>query len=433
VAYLLSIVGLFTVMIFVGRRLEALQAEKGIAEASLGEVNPASAAFQLVLGGLKGPAVTILWWQAQDLERHGQYFKIEPCVRSMTLLAPHFQRPWEFQAWNLAFNIAANWESVGDKYYWIKRGVNYQMDAVRTNANQADLEWYVGYMYFNRIGTSDEKAFLRKMFREDPDLEFTQASSGLKDNFEKAFDWYTRANATCVRLNRRPKRMAPHPFMCQPSLSKTNYAETMGKEGTFGLPAIQAWERAYREWIRFGSMGGTDRDRDLIYKLEYTDSERAALTPEQLYWANRYDDMVKYRYWKERCRVEAAPEVQEAREAIHRADEARAEGRYNEAVAAYERGLPLWRELMIKNATFRDDISFREFCQQIEDDYLRLLAHVGKPTPARRPFDGVVLPLRESLYQDAAGASGSPAADEPAKAPRGEDAEGAAEPPADAP
>jgi hypothetical protein len=397
IQYMVAIVVLFTLMIWVGRSLDVMQDRLQISQKSLGRVNPVSGTAQLVLGGFRGVAVTLLWHEAQELQRQGRFFEIEPLVKSITLLQPHFYSPWEFQSWNFAFNVAAEWEGVRDKYYWIEKGIDFMKTATETNRNKADLEWYVGYMYFTRFGQSDEKKFLREIFRNDDDLDFAQSKSGIKDNFMVAYDWFEQANGTVLSLNKPPKRMAPHPFLCRPALSRSYYAEMMSDEGSFGPRVGEGWQQAYRDWVQFGLLGGKDRTKDLLFRLEYSPSEYDALTPEEKHWRFHYNRMIKYDNWKKRCQTEALPELQAAREAIYQANEARESGAYAKALENYEIGIPLWRKVMEQTEEYREDMLFKEDCQIMEDEYLRLLAHVGKPTPVRRPFDGIVPPLRDSI------------------------------------
>lgn len=422
IAYLLAIVLLFTTMIGVSRHLEGLQENLGIAQKSLGKVNPVSGTAQLVLGGLRGVAVTILWYQAQDLQAKERYYQIEPVVESITLLQPHFQSPWEFQAWNLAYNIPADFESVKDKYYWIRRGIEFMKNATETNRRKADLEWYVGHMYFTRFGGSDEKTFLRQLFREEPDADFALASSGIKDNFEVSHDWFRKANDTCFAENRRPRRMSVHTFMCRPAISKSSFAEFMNDEGTFGIAASQAWLAAHREWLDFGRLGGADRERDLIFRLEYSPEELKSLSDAQRHWLKVYNDVTKYTFWRDRTLSESTEKLQTAREAVYVADQSRTSGAYTKAIANYEKGIELWRQIMLENAHFLEDMNYKEDCQKLEDRYLRLLAHVNKPTPARRPFDGIVPPLYDQFYgnlQDTAKEAQSESG-EPTLAPSGD-------------
>jgi hypothetical protein len=397
IQYLVGIVVLFTLMIWVGRSLDAMQDRLQISQKSLGRVNPVSGTAQLVLGGFRGVAVTLLWHEAQEYQRQGRFFEIEPLVKSITLLQPHFYSPWEFQSWNFAFNIAAEWEGVRDKYYWIEKGVDFMKTATETNRNKSDLEWYVGYMYFTRFGQSDEKRYLRELFREDDNLSFVQSKSGIKDNFLVAYDWFEKANSTVLAANKPPKRMAPHPFLCRPALSRSYFAETLEEEGSFGPRVGEGWQSAYRDWVQFGLLGGKDRTKDILFRLEYSPSEMASLSAEEKHWRYHYNRMVKYDHWKARCQTEARPEMQAAREAIFKANQARESGSYAKAIESYEIGIPLWRKIMEETEEYREDMLFKEDCQVMEDEYLRLLAHVGRPTPVRRPFDGIVPPLRDSI------------------------------------
>jgi hypothetical protein len=402
-----------------------MQTRLNIAQKSLGKVNPVSGTAQLVLGGFRGVAVTVLWQEVLELQRRGQFLEIEPVVESITLLQPNFQKPWEFQAWNFAYNIAAEWEGVNDKYYWIHKGVDFMKNATQRIQNKPDMIWYVGFMYFSRFGQSDEKTFLRELFRKDEDAEFVQSSFGIKDNFLKSYDWFAQANNLCISTNQPPARMAPHPFMSRPALARSSYAEFLAEEGTFGAPTLEAWQKAYGEWVAFGRLGGPDRMRYIIFQLEYTPDEKAALTPEQEHWRHHYDREIRYEFWKTRCQTEAQPILQEAREAIYKAVQAKEDGAYAKSLELYEKGLPLWRQVMEQSETYRGDMLYQEICQEMEDDYLRLLAHVGRPTPPRRPFDGIVAPLRDSIasmveqtYKDAKAAQeNADGTGEPPKAP----------------
>lgn len=478
IVYLVTIVVLFTLMIFVGNHLQRLQERQGLAQKSLGDVNPTGHAFGLVLGGFKGVAVLSLWTKAQELQKTKRFFEIEPVVHSIRMLMPHFVEPYEFQAWNLAYNIPADWEAVADKYAWIKKGINYMKQAVRDNARNGDLEWYVGNMYFQRIGSSDEQKYFRQLFRKDAetDPEFVLVeddvpeAADIVDSFQTARYWHERANQSSIEAfleygrrpvekrerddsDGRPKRMATHLFMCQPALCRTKYAEYRMKEPRFDkfgkfIESIDrvsyrtAWKLAYDEWGRFGNpprgnnVGGLDRGKVLLFTIDVPPEERDQITPEQAYWRNRYERMVRYNYWRLRCREEGTPEMQSARQSIAEADRlVEEEGDYQRALELYgyqpswfddflvggsRTGIQQWRNILERNPTFREDLDFQDLCQEIEDRYLSLLVKAGEPTPRRRPFDGLVDPSDEMLFdklRTAAQAELEMPVDEPPKAP----------------
>ena len=393
IAYLLAIVVLFTGLIGVSGWIERVAEERHLAQKTLGKVNPVSGTAQMVLMGFRGVAVTFLWHDVIALKREERWFEIRPVLESITLLQPNFIEPWTFQAWNMAYNIAAEWEAVKDKYYWIRQGIDFMKNATITNRNQCDLEWEVGWLYHNRFGMTDEKTYLRQMFKEDKDDAFSLASSGIRDNFEKAYDWFVQANRTVEGPpERKPKRRGITPFMCYPALTKTSYADFLGKDGIFHERNKNAWRTAHEEWLSFGRKGGPGRYA-FIHKLDYTAEERSKLNEEERYWADRYAKTVNYYYWKRRTRLEATPDMQMAREAYYKANQAHRSGDYQTAIAEYEKAFPPWRKVLEENENLRIDDAFIEESQEQEDRYLRLLSRLDLPLPKKRPFEGMYDPL----------------------------------------
>lgn len=389
IVYLLSIVGLFSVLIWSSRVLNQRADEYKLSQKSLGQVNPVSGTAQLVMMGFRGVAVTFLWHEAIELKKKERWFEIRPVLESITLLQPNFVAPWTFQAWNMAFNIAGDWESVPDKYYWIRQGIDFMKNACKINKDKSDLEWETAWIYHSRFGVSDEHVYLREMFRNDPDDEFVLSSAGIKDSFLVAYDWFSRANDTIFRLGVRPKRKGSTPFMAYVAISKTDYANFMGKEGVFGEKNLNAWRAAHREWIDFGLKGEKNRNEGLCLRLEYTDDEFKQLTEDQRYWIDRYRKMISYNYWRRRTQLEAGPELQIAREAAYNATKARKEGDYLTALKEYERAFPPLRKVLDNDYVMREDVNTTEDCQRYEYHYLRILRHLDKPAPAKRPFDGL--------------------------------------------
>lgn len=393
IVYLLAIVVLFTGVVGLSRSLEQAAERNNLAQKSLGKVNPVGGVAQLVLLGFRGVAVTFLWQEAIELKKKERWFEIRPVLESITLLQPNFIRPWTFQAWNMSYNIAGEWESVPDKYYWIRQGIDFMKNACAANRDKSDLEWYTGWIYQNRFGMSDEHKYLRELYVQDPDLEYTVSKDGIKDSFMVAFDWFTTANGTVIRTNRRPQQMAITPFTSYPAMARTEYASMMAEEGIFGEKAKDAWRRAYRAWVDFGLMGGTNRETDLMHRLEFSDEEWKQLTDEQKYWADRYANIVKYRYWKSRARWESTSEMQAAREAFYNAEKARKEGDYRLAISEYEKAFPLWRKVLDSDEYLRTDEAFAQDSQNYEAQYMKMLSHLDLPIPKDRPFEGLYPPL----------------------------------------
>lgn len=389
IGYVLAILALYCVLLVLGKGIESSASQHRLEQKSLGNVNPVSGTAQLVLAGFRGVAVTFLWYEANELKKKERWFEIRPVVESISLLQPNFVRPWQFQSWNMAYNIAAEWEAVADKYYWIRQGIDFMKKGVETNRDLPDMDWYVGFMYFNKFGISDEKVYLRELLRKEPDTSFALSKSGLQDNFEISYDWFEQANEIIRRTQKRPKGMSITPFMYKSGMAKMYYASTLADEGNFDEKTKDGWRAAYREWIKLGREGGPDREIDLIHRLEFSDSEVKDLTEDQLYWIDRYKNVVRYDYWKQRAKVEATDEMQRAREGFYVARASLRAGDYQKSIEEYERAFPRWRTILEEDIMMREDDEMRDECQEQEARYLRLLSRLDFPVPEKRPFEGL--------------------------------------------
>jgi hypothetical protein len=432
IAYLLVIVVLFTLQVFVGGRLHQQAKAERLAQESLGKVDPVSGTAQLVCFGFRGVAVTFLWNDVMDLNRRERWFEIKPVLNSITLLQPNFHSPWQYQAWNMAYNISNAWEAVKDQYYWIAEGTKFMKEACAKNENVSDLEWYTGFIYFNRFSIHDNHMYFRQMFRKDykdrGDPDFTANRLDRPDPFFNAYEWFVKANDSVIDSGRPPRRMGITPFLSHPAKALTSFAEFQGKEGVFGVDNREAWSRAYDEWLKFGRGFGIARregigERDqFVHRLEYDAAEFEKLDEDTRYWIKRYGDIVRYWYWKMKVKAEATSEMEGAREAFYHAEKARANGDYDAAIAKYEEAFPKFRKVfdVPEFSQLREDLPIQEEAAEWERNYLKLLTNLNRRLPEQRPFQG--------LFRMAIEESAPPTANLPKPQPRtpikGEDVKG---------
>jgi hypothetical protein len=407
VIYLLIIVALFTTQVFVGGRLQQQARAERLAQESLGKVDPISGTAQLVCFGFRGVAVTFLWQEVMELNKRERWFEIKPVLNSITLLQPNFHSPWLYQAWNMAWNIANAWEAVKDQYYWISEGAKFMKEACAKNQGVPDLEWYAGFVYFNRFSVHDNHRYFRERFRKDHkerwDPEFTRNRRDRPEPFENAFDWFEAANNTVVENRKPPKGMGITPFLCHPARAATNIGEFQSKEGVFGLDAREAWSRAFDEWLKFGRGSGVPRqegvgERDqFVHRLEYDPAQFEQLDEDTKFWVNRYDGIVRYRYWKTRVKAEGTPNMEGAREAFYYAEKAREEGDYDAAITKYEEGFPKFKAVfdVPEFSQLRNDSPIEDDAVEWERNYLRLLTNLNRKLPEQRPFEGIFRPAME--------------------------------------
>ena len=90
----------------------------------------------------------------------------------ITKLQPHFLSIWTYQSWNLAYNVAVEWDDPADKYQWMKKGIQFVQQGVAKDKRSPDLVWDTAWYYYHKIGFSDESIILRRYFRDDDDPDF---------------------------------------------------------------------------------------------------------------------------------------------------------------------------------------------------------------------------------------------------------------------
>jgi hypothetical protein len=89
---------------------------------------PPSLAFATVaMGAFRGLLVDILWLRADRLKDQGEFFDAKQIAEWITTLQPRFAAVWEFQAWNMAYNISVAIPATQpqERWRWVKNG--YEM------------------------------------------------------------------------------------------------------------------------------------------------------------------------------------------------------------------------------------------------------------------------------------------------------------------
>ncbi len=92
---------------------------------------PPSLAFATVaMGAFRGLVVDILWMRADKLKEEGQFFDARQLAEWITTLQPRFAAVWEFQAWNMAYNIsvAIPASQPEQRWRWVRNGYELLRD-----------------------------------------------------------------------------------------------------------------------------------------------------------------------------------------------------------------------------------------------------------------------------------------------------------------
>lgn len=233
------------------------------------------------------------------------------------------------------------------------------------------------------------------------------------------------------RKYRMPRYMASHIFRGYPSRAQTYIADYRQKEGWFdrdgwlikgwfpnnrfptgsqsGREAVvgddqdwaaRAWTRAFEMWRDHGIKNGLYKtpeelknldDEAQYYRRETgqdPNSRTLELSPErakdekfvksraahdQLFWYDQHRSMTNYPHFYFKTQVEMQPQAIQAHKAFHAADRLRKEAERDEALKKYMEGLPIWRDLLLKNREFRNDMVVQDDTFEIDQKFRDLL------------------------------------------------------------
>ena len=147
-----------------GVQRERRELELVVSRAGAEGMPPHVAIATAALGTFRGLAVDVLWARADHLQTEGEYFEAQTLSQWITALQPRFQKVWGFQAWNLAYNIAAATQVPEERWGWVSRGIALLRDqGIPLNPKAPQLQMELGWLYHNKIaGKSDKEHWYYK-------------------------------------------------------------------------------------------------------------------------------------------------------------------------------------------------------------------------------------------------------------------------------
>lgn len=394
IAYLVMIVLLLPLIIWLGKpasrgadgdltsggKLATMRTTHRLGETSLGDVDPSSTTMNLVLLGFRGIATNLLWQKAIEEREHKQWAALRSTVNSIIKLQPHYIKVWDFQGWNLAYNVSAEWDNVPDRWYWVKEGGKFYMRGTRRNNQNAELTHLTGQLVSQKVGRSDERTYFRNYFLDDPndelfgdgpDSEFNRGYDDpgpYSDNYLAARDWFVEANRREKSYPQTSLGMQLEHFRSYPANSYLKMASALQREGQFGLKSRKAWELGHQAWTQGFGMHSFPSELG-NYHLEITDdrvfeeiADRNSRKLGKTISADMIQNMVmrrqnvtNYRYWRMRSLVEMDPKTVEAHRNIYQGQQLYQQGRMEEAAAKLRDGLAALEEIFGEHKAFKTD------------------------------------------------------------------------------
>jgi hypothetical protein len=293
IAYILLIVVILLPLYYLGKpasngsgKITELRSRYSMGQADLGKLDPTSESMRLASLGLRGIASTILWIRADYYKEEKYFDRFSATLNQIALLQPHFISVWQFQAHNLSYNVSPEFEDYRQRYEWVKKGIDYLVKGTKFNSRKPILQYDLGQYVGNKMGKADEKRQYRELFRNDKDFHEYFVGQGLNalasdalgfdqkpDNWLVGKKWFEAAY-DLVAAGASIKK-SPHLLFSYAPLWQMYNAEAMEDEGVLDERARQAWERAGREWKKFGNreLGGSSGDAVILASLDSRQEE----------------------------------------------------------------------------------------------------------------------------------------------------------------
>jgi hypothetical protein len=126
-----------------------------------------SYALALLLGGLRGPLVMMLWSSSEAQKNEKNLEDFDTKVEWIRLLQPEFDTVHIFQIWNKAYNISVQMASLANKYATILDALDYARKIDRQKPNDINIVEAIGQIYFDKLGNSAEKDYYTQRVRTE--------------------------------------------------------------------------------------------------------------------------------------------------------------------------------------------------------------------------------------------------------------------------
>jgi hypothetical protein len=272
IAYVVAIAALLAILSFLGRPstrgsktakgspgglLAQARDDYDLSQAELGEIDPTSETIKLATLGMRGVATIFLWEKANSYKMKKDWTNLSATLEQIARLQPNFISVWEFQSWNLAYNVSVEFDDFRQRYRWVIRGIKFLEKGIRYNRTEPKLVWDMGWTISQKIGKADERKQFRRLFKQDDDFhdwlpfEFQHSS---RDNWLVGQECYREAERLVDEEGASIGGKSPVVFRSEAPMCQMNYARAIENEGTFGRVAQRAWETASELWHQFGAL-----------------------------------------------------------------------------------------------------------------------------------------------------------------------------------
>lgn len=117
------------------------------------ENTPPEYAFAIqAFGAFRGILTNIAFIRAEDLKSKGRYFDAMQLADWICTLQPRFPSVWEFQSWNMAWNISVTTYTPEERWNWVYNGARLIRDrGLQYNPRAVNLYKQLAWIFCNKM------------------------------------------------------------------------------------------------------------------------------------------------------------------------------------------------------------------------------------------------------------------------------------------
>ncbi|MBN2446579.1 MAG: hypothetical protein JXO22_07635 [Phycisphaerae bacterium] len=119
---------------------------------------PGYAFWIQAFGAFRGIITNVAFIRAENYKDQGRYYDAMQLAEWICQLQPHFPAVWEFQSWNMAWNISVTTFTPEERWHWVYSGATLIRDrGLQYNPRSVNLYKQLAWIFHNKMGaTVDE-------------------------------------------------------------------------------------------------------------------------------------------------------------------------------------------------------------------------------------------------------------------------------------
>ncbi|MDP6545914.1 MAG: hypothetical protein QGH60_18180 [Phycisphaerae bacterium] len=132
--------------------------------------HPDLAVISMAPGGLRSLGINYFWMRSQTLHREGRHFDAMQTAEMICMLQPRFPGVWQFQSWQLAWNISATAHTPEERWHWVRAGIELLRDrGIVMNPNSLLLYKQLSWTFISKMGDNTDEThwYYKKKWAQD--------------------------------------------------------------------------------------------------------------------------------------------------------------------------------------------------------------------------------------------------------------------------